>query len=152
MSKSKTRAALAQRAAPLLSLLALVSLGVDTSAAGTRVLFQQQVSIGCSNGACYAKFADLPANQALDVVRVWCQILAQGNVYFGRIYPIPSGGIIVPFELVWHSAQGTTHFYNLKADADMRVPAGRQLIAEVSYSGAIAPTGYCSFTGFKLIA
>ena len=150
MSNQKRSAAPARRSAAVLTLFALAACGLDAAGAATRVPFQQQVALSCSAGYCSANFVHLPANQALDIEHVWCEVFGTATVTRGIIGADPAAPFFsIPLDVGWFRIIGTTRFYNLEVDPGMRVPLGKRLKAIIDYSGP-TPGGNCSFTGFKI--
>ena len=143
------RAAAASFAALALTLAAAPA----AEAAITRTQAQQQVNLSCGGDTCTASFPDLPANQALDLDHVWCELFTTATVWQARIYAAPAAPIFtIPLDPEWVRLVGgssTVRAYTLGGELNMRVPFGKQLVAVISYEGS-NPTGSCSFTGVRL--
>ena len=130
--------------------LAAIAMSASTANASTRTVYQETANLSCGGGACRADFIDLPANQALDVEHVWCELFTSGTVWQARVYaaPIPPY-FTIPLGLQWLRTTGSLKGYTLGAEVSMRVPLGKQFTAVISYDGA-NPTGSCSFTGVRI--
>lgn len=150
MSDQKMRATLA-RCSAALSLFALAAFSLDAAGAATRVPFQQQTQLNCQGGTCTAYFVDLPANQALDINNVWCELgVIGGTANRAYIYSAPLSPVLkVPLEIGWDRFVGTIHYYTFRSDPNLRVALGRRLVAEIQHTGS-GLLGFCTFTGFKI--
>ena len=121
------------------------------SAATTKQHYQKQAELTCGAGiGCLAVLPKLPANQALDIDHVVCDLNTAGQVVFAGLILMPASlSFTMPLDLLWQRTAGGSHYYTLGGELNVRVPLGRQ--AEVGVLASSTPYGSCSFTGTLLI-
>jgi hypothetical protein len=102
-------------------------------------------------GNCVAKFPQLPANTALDLDHIVCEVGTTGTgvLTFGQLQLLPASlNFIYPLTVQWERKFFGGTIYTLAADVNIRVPAGKQFEIDTLAGGT--PSGRCTVTGTRI--
>ena len=148
---SRSTRPLARVTAAALTVAATATIAASPGSAATKTEhYQRLVQLNC-NGSCIAKLPQLPANRALDIDHVVCEVNTGGDVVGAYLMLVPESlHFSMPLNLVWKRSFSNVNIITLGGEVNVRVPLGRQAQVQMLVEGA--PIGSCSFTGTLLIS
>jgi len=137
------------------ALIAVCAQSTAEAAAPTKELFQEQQTLSCSSGKCYALFTSNASNQTLDVKRVRCAIHVNGNPWYARAYyyvssPLFTVQLALISQRTLPGGDPDLKVYTFDSDLGFRVPSSRQLRVEIKYAGTVPINSACIATGVRL--
>ena len=121
--------------------------GTPEARAGTRVAYQAQVNLECTEFVCDGNFAQLAANRTYEIDRTICYVDYDSPAYVYEVYlSYPAGNSIFYYDLGLDrsSYNGEDGYIEIFAqDGPFTVPKGKLLEVSVSADGGL-DSAYCS--------